>query len=35
MAAINALAIIPSLLRGKRVEETGALTTIDLSEDAI
>jgi MFS family permease len=35
MAAINALAIVPSLLRGKRAEETGALTTVDLSDDAI
>jgi hypothetical protein len=35
MVAINALAIIPSLLRGNLVEETGTLTTIDLSDDAI
>ncbi|MCX6648621.1 MAG: MFS transporter [Candidatus Bathyarchaeota archaeon] len=35
MAAINALAIIPSLLRGKRVEETGGLTKEDLGDDAI
>jgi hypothetical protein len=33
MAGINALAIIPSLLRGKRVEETAPLTKLDLGDD--
>jgi hypothetical protein len=35
MAAINALAIIPSLLIGKRVEEHAPLSKIELSDDAI
>lgn len=35
MACINALAIIPSLLRGRRVEKTDALTSEDLRDDAV
>jgi MFS family permease len=35
MAGINALAIIPSLLRGRRIEETGTLTREDLRDDAV
>ena len=35
MAWINALAIIPSLLRGRRVEKTDALTREDLRDDAV
>jgi MFS family permease len=35
MACINALAIIPSLLRGRRVEKTDALTREDLRDDAV
>jgi MFS family permease len=35
MAGINALAIIPSLLRGRRVEKTSALTKEDLRDDTV
>jgi EmrB/QacA subfamily drug resistance transporter len=35
MAAINACAIVPSLLRGKRVEETQALTIEEKGDDVI
>jgi EmrB/QacA subfamily drug resistance transporter len=35
MAAINACAIIPSLLRGKRIEESEGLSREELSDDVI
>jgi hypothetical protein len=35
MAAINACAIVPSFLRGKRVEETEVLTKEELGDDAV
>ena len=35
MAVINACAIVPSFLRGKRVEETEILTKEELGDDAI
>jgi MFS family permease len=35
MAAINACAIVPSFLRGKRVEETEALTKEQIGDDAV
>jgi hypothetical protein len=35
MTVINASAIIPSLLRGKRIEETENLTKEDLSDGVV
>lgn len=35
MAFINAIAIVPSLLRGKRVQETPPLGEVDIKEDII
>jgi hypothetical protein len=35
MAIINAVAIIPSLLRGRRTEETKTLTKEELGDDVI
>jgi EmrB/QacA subfamily drug resistance transporter len=35
MAFINAIAIVPSLLRGKRVQETSPLRDVDIQDDVI
>jgi hypothetical protein len=35
MAIINAAAIVPSLLRGRRIEETGSLSDEDMNGDVV